>query len=1781
MRFTLRISAAILLLYSSVLRAQPNKAVLLRTGMLNFERGLRQSAIDSFNTRDLHYNHKAVFALQFSSIPSAASTRMLSENGIELLDYVGGNTYTASVKGQLTLPVLQLAGGLGFSRLSPRNKLEQGLTRGVIPFHAVKIAGTVDVWAGMVRTFSIAEIEQFLAEKNINIVGKEWSRFGQLTLRLAPERLEELAGYPFIHYVQPISPDPEYFNQSSRRITKANVLNAAITSGGRGLNGEGVTIGVGDDATILTQVDFSDRVIDRTTFGGTHGIHVNGTAAGAGIVNELYRGFAPKARIVNDQQSGILYNTFMYYPDFNMIATNNSYGFAPGCEQNGLYEITSRTQDILSRDYPEVLHVFAAGNSGRVDCDLYPPGLNTIAMAWQAAKNVLTVGATTDSGFIAALSSRGPVRDGRLKPELVTMGQSVISNGASNNYVFNTGTSMAAPAATGGIALLAQRYHQLHNNNNPPAALIKAVLCNGADDKGNPGPDFTYGFGLMNLVRSVEMLEKQHYFSGSIAQGNNFTQTITVPANTAQLKVMLYWHDPAGSPLRREALVNDLDLELVTTSNTTRLPLVLDTLPENTGNVAVEGADHINNIEQVVLDNPASGNYVIRIKGTLIPEGPAQNYYVVYDIIPQSLNLTYPAGGEALVPGELTKLSWDAYGHAGNTFHLDYSIDNGNTWINIASGLNGERRQYTWQVPAVSTANAIVRVSGSASGMSSASHPFAILGQPVVSLSASQCEGSMLIQWTAVQDASDYEVMIKKGDAMQVAAVTAGTSWHFHSLSPDSVYWAGVRARINGSPGRRSIAISRRPNTGDCGNTLYDNDLKLDSILSPWTGRKFTSTELSSSQPVSVRIKNLDNVSSGGFNVSYSLNGGAWITELVNVSIAAGATYEHSFGTTVDLSALGTYSVRAVVKNLAPDLIVPNDTLSIIVRQLDNAPLTINLSTSFLDNLESLTSSAYRTNTRGLTGGDRYDFGRASVTGELTTFMNTGVAHSGNRSLIMGEYVRNLMFIKGLNNAIGTFNLSGKSAHTDDIRLDFRFLVNWPGGNNDVWIRGSDTQPWIKILDFNDHLSLPSDTKHKITNSLELADSLAAHGQEFTSSFQIRWQESGYLPKMSGYRMYSIDDIQLYEVENDMQLRSIDGPVALTCGLSAAAPVKISVYNSASIPLTNIPVKYSVNNGNWVTEIIPSLAANTMLHYEFAQKLDLSVPGPYTLKAVVDFPGDTHAANDSMTLELKNVPLITTYPHLQDFELDNGGWYTEGTNSSWEYGTPASPKINRAASGTKAWKTNLSGNYTENEMAYLYSPCYDIQGMTNPTLSFSLALDVENCALTTCDQVRVEYFYNDELPEILGIGPPLGSTNWYNMFASWEIRDYTRWHVATVPLPGISGRFRFRIVFNSNTMENREGIAIDDIHIYDNSKGIYDSATMLSPVTKQVSGNDWIDFGENGRLIASIHPGGQNLGATDVQAYIHAAAARHAGSQYYHNRSIVIKPTTQPTDSVRVRFYFTDAETDTLIYAAGCPLCTKPATAYDLGVSKYRHSARALENGQVSDNDLQGNWQFIPSSNVKKIPFDKGYYAEFKVKDFSEFWLSDGGMDNHSPLPANIFDFTAEKVPVNKVLLQWKTGNESGIVKYEVEMARGQGNSYEKKGEVSARHATTAQLYSFMDEEADKFGSRYYRLKIVKDDGSFSYSPVRIIVFDEAVLWTVYPNPSTGIFNLVSQFTAGQKWNARVLDTKGRTIKSYSTVATGFPQRLLIDLSAFSGGIYLLQLEAGSIKQSFKLFKER
>ncbi len=448
-----------------------------------------------------------------------------------------------------------------------------------------------------------------------------------------------LSKLPYITYIEKVTTQSTPLNNISKQV---HGITSVTNANGRNLSGRNVAIGHGDLGKPIDHIDLFTNSKDNynSTIGYFHGNHTHGIQSGSGIINEKHIGVAPKSPTINAFYTDIILNTPAYVNDFDMVATNNSYHSSQaGCIGNRLYNGLSVFTDAQTVAYPTNLHVFAAGNDGRLTCSPYPFPFGTIKSGFQTAKNVITVGNLNTDNYLPASvvadntgSSRGPIYDGRLKPEIIARGNDVISTVPVDFYDFTTGgTSMAAPVVTGAVALLQERHRQL-NGTTAKSDLIKILLCNSSDDLGNYGPDFSNGFGMLNVRKSMEALEGSRYFNGTIAATNNTaTHNITVPPNARRVKVMLYWIDKEGSTVAAQSLVNNLDLTLTTPAAVVHKPYILDHTPANVNNTATEGRDSINNIEQCIIENPTAGVYVAKVDGYDVTI-PNQKYVVAYEL---------------------------------------------------------------------------------------------------------------------------------------------------------------------------------------------------------------------------------------------------------------------------------------------------------------------------------------------------------------------------------------------------------------------------------------------------------------------------------------------------------------------------------------------------------------------------------------------------------------------------------------------------------------------------------------------------------------------------------------------------------------------------------------------------------------------------------------------------------------------------------------------------------------------------------------------------------------------------------------------------------------------------------------------------------------------------------------------------------------------------------------------------------------------------------------------
>jgi hypothetical protein len=642
--------------------------------------------------------------------------------------------------------------------------------------------------------------------------------------------------------------------------------------------------------------------------------------------------------------------------------------------------------------------------------------------------------------------------------------------------------------------------------------------------------------------------------------------------------------------------------------------------------------------------------------------------------------------------------------------------------------------------------------------------------------------------------------------------------------------------------------------------------------------------------------------------------------------------------------------------------------------------------------------------------------------------------------------------------------------------------------------------------------------------------------------------------------------------------------------LDAQVPVRVTVRNSANDPISSIPVSYRVNGQAVVTETIPSIPGNSSIEFSFAQAANLSALGTYQLDAWVSYPADDFRDNDSSSTAVRNSPVITSFPYLQDFEGGEDYWFASGNNSSWEWGTPASAKIKTAASGQRAWKTSLVGNYNDAELSYLYSPCFDLTGMSQPMLSFSTAIDIEDCgASSLCDGAWVEYSVDGKTWQRLGaFGDGL---NWYNRnYGSgpvWSIQNYTYWHAASIPLPSNQSNLRIRFVMSSDPYVSREGLAIDDIHIYDLAEGIfYDGVDSSNTVAAIPVANEWTRYLDNGQLLAEIYGGSNTMGNTSVQVYRFNGPVRDTNQSYYLNRNLVIHTeSSKLEDSALVRFYFTDEEVEAWRAADGCVECPKPVSAYQLGVAAYSDTDTTLENGTIDDNSGT-RWEWLPRGEVRIVPFEKGYYAEFKRSRFSEFWLSAARLDNLPPASLLFSQFTARRSGANDVVLDWRTQSEFNVDHFEVELARGNDAyaqlNFEVIGTVSSQgNTSTGHSYTFTDAEPAKSGVRYYRIKGLSYFGDTTYTEVCAVLFTSDLSWQIYPNPSSGNTWLLFQVNEGEKVQAVVYDMQGRRLLQREFTGTGFVQKQEFDLSPLAArGIYLVELFSGGERRRFKLLRQ-
>ena len=559
------------------------------------------------------------------------------------------------------------------------------------------------------------------------------------------------------------------------------------------INGNGLTVSVKENLFDTTDIDFKNRYKPTTLNSNeitTHATTMATLIGGGG--NSFYtgKGIARGCSLSSDNYVVLLPETDSVYKHYNISVQNHSYGV--GIEN--FYGSDAAAYDLSMIDDAVLLHVFSAGNSGDLTDTIGQykniNGFANITGSFKQAKNILIVGSVDSFYNVPLLSSKGPAYDGRIKPELVAYG----NEGSSGAAAITSGTALAVQAA----------YAQEHSNSLPANTLVKAILINSADDVFNQGPDFYSGYGNVNTYHAVKDMQSNNFFYGTVGQDETKDFNISLPANAKNLKITLVWNDPPAQTNAYTALVNDLDLQLEKASDHERwLPWVLSSTAniDSLNQWATRKRDSLNVVEQITIDNPVEGNYIIHVKGYDVSTS-SQSFYVVYrsDTL-NTFEFVSPAKNDHFTSGGNSIFRWNST-YANTSGKLEYSIDKGMTWNLIDGNVDLSKKYFKWTVPDTFCL-ALARMTIGSDVLVSDTFNFSKQLYPKVGFN---CDDSVLIYWNKVDGIKNYKVYQLGSKYLEPLSTTSDTGIILHNTS--SPYVAVTTAFNNNENGVNSYTFN-------------------------------------------------------------------------------------------------------------------------------------------------------------------------------------------------------------------------------------------------------------------------------------------------------------------------------------------------------------------------------------------------------------------------------------------------------------------------------------------------------------------------------------------------------------------------------------------------------------------------------------------------------------------------------------------------------------------------------------------------------------------------------------------------------------------------------------------------------------------------------------------------------------------------------------------------------------------------------------------------------------
>jgi hypothetical protein len=352
---------------------------------------------------------------------------------------------------------------------------------------------------------------------------------------------------------------------------------------------------------------------------------------------------------------------------------------------------------------------------------------------------------------------------------------------------------------------------------------------------------------------------------------------------------------------------------------------------------------------------------------------------------------------------------------------------------------------------------------------------------------------------------------------------------------------------------------------------------------------------------------------------------------------------------------------------------------------------------------------------------------------------------------------------------------------------------------------------------------------------------------EYQNEVKIKFALGG-TDDTKNYTGWNIDKFALIGnyIANDLAVTDISKPVS-GCGHSSEDTVIARIENTGGDTIFSpIPLECSPDGGNTTVKdsIFADLPPGKDTLYKFRKRIDLSEPGTYDKFYVTsDLANDEYHNNDT-AYKVIYAPATHKLPYSYDFEdNENDFWESGGSNSSWEWGVPAGaittidPDENDS---DNSWITNKDGNFNNNENSFVTGPCFDfrekdypvielrIYMMGNPEedgahVQYSLDGGATWGNVDSLSYQNINWDWYNNLDTITGINAP-----------GWDENNSNEWYEVKTFLPvEVTNKndVKFRIHFGSDGSGKSEGLAFDDISIF-NAPDDVGIDTILIPKTQ-------------------------------------------------------------------------------------------------------------------------------------------------------------------------------------------------------------------------------------------------------------------------------------------------------------------------------------------------------------